>query len=481
MSASVEILQDPYWYPDSVAAVGAADTPEVTLMPAATRRERRRPGDPVAAIRGALAAAGVVYGLDEAALAQVVAEAAGGWRGTAVVARGQEPQSPLPDQWEWEPLPLGLTEAGQVVGVSRSGRPNLPRKDVTGTEEWIYPDVENPRLDLGPGLRRLPDGRIAAMQKGRLQVRTAADGSIQADVVACRVLEGDPPPGTVVECTEDIVVTGSLREAHLRTTGAVVVAGGAAGSEIVAAAIAIGGTAEGCRLETIPAGHAAPFLGHLRLLGRQIADLAGAGDTAYLQAFRRAQASLRHLSDLLRRIPRLEPNLAALMTQCGRLLYSSPEEVTGGRAAALAAEVERHLARFEQETAHLGGVELRGDVQRCQVWSARDIVTGGERLYASELYAGRDIRCLKGTVAQSELIAARHAVVMGSTGKKGSASSVRAGLRAYLGEAVPGTLLEVAGQSYQFRAEMFQVGAHLSSRYELQMRQGSTPPEQSGP
>ncbi|MCG0238296.1 MAG: hypothetical protein L6E13_03250 [Firmicutes bacterium] len=469
MSASVEILQDPFWYPDGVEPRGDG---EVTLVPVVRSRHRRRPEDPVAAIRSALQAAGVTFGVDETAVGRLVEAAAKGWRGTEVVARGQEAQAPTPDEWAWEEPPLGLVEAGQVVGTVRPGQPNRPRIDVTGTETWVHTEVASPQVELGPGLRRLPGGQVVATRTGRLQVQATPQGT-RADVVPCRVLTGEIPPGTTLECQEDVVVQGEARELRIQTAGTVIIAGPATGCEVTASAIEVHGPAEACRLHTIPPGHPGPFLGHLRILIRQLAELATGPDP--VPAFRRAQTTFRQMMELIRRHVKLEPDLQNLLTECGRMLFDSPEAVTPARAAGLVAELNGWITRCQQALDQRGSIELREDAFRCQVWSAQDVVIGGSRVFASEIYAGREIRCLKGSVARSELTAAQQVIIQGTASQAGAPMTARAGTRIYAEEVVPGTRFEMGGQFYEFRAEMFRVTAGLTARYELQIRQDTRP------
>lgn len=468
MTASVEILTDPAWYSDG-AVVQPLPGGELTLVPAVVTKSRKRATDPVSAIRTGLQAAGVTFGINEEALLQVVRRAGEGWRGSEVVATGQEAQAPTPDVWEWY-NPQGLAAPGQVVAVLHRGIPNLPRTTVSGVQRPMHANVESPHLELGPGIRLLPSNQAVATRRGLLRISEQVDKSLKADVVDAQVIEGDVQPGAVIDAPADLAITGDVQKgAKIKAAGSVLIIGKATDCEVTANTIEVLGRAEGSTLCTVAAGSGGPMAGFLRIFHRQLSELA-AGPSDYITPFRRAQGTLRYSSDLLRSLPPFEPGLGELMNNCTRVLMSGPEGSPPERMKELATEMERFFGLREARSLSAGNVELRGGVLRCQVWSGKHIIVEGAGIQSSQLYAIRDIQTGPGcTVGQSELMAARGVAIKGAAAK-GRPVTIRAGGKVTIGEAAPGTVVELGGVAYTFKAEMIGVILGLSTRYEMQVR-----------
>lgn len=466
MEAKVEIISDPHWQADG-AVIQDLGEGHVTLLPGVTRRSHRRPHPPLDVIRAGLAAAGVNFGVDEDALTQAVEKAEGGWRGSVVAARGQAGQAPVADRWDWA-YPQGLAAPGQVVARFHLGSPNLPVVTVTGQKREIYPNEPSPEVTLGPGLRLLTSGEVVATRRGLTRVVEKKEGILWADVLDTQVLD-HPAPGTTLDVDGDLAITGDVTKMKIQARGAVLITGTATESEITANSIEILGRAETCKLHTIPAANAGPLTGFLRLFKQQIAELA-AEPSDYIGSFRKAQATLRYASDLIRSLPPFEPALKELMVSITRVLMAGPEGSPPPRMSALAAELERFCAEREASAADGGGVTLGSGAAACEIWSAGTIRIEGSSLHASQLFGMADIIAGEETIlGQSSLLAARRVVVMGATAKRRPVT-IRAGGRVTIAEAGEDTVVEIGAKSHLFRRETLRVTLGLTSRYEIKLR-----------
>jgi hypothetical protein len=468
MSAQVEIFADPNWFTDG-ASVEAVSETEFGLAPGIVGKNRKRPLDPAVAIKEALKEKNVTFGLLEETIGAHVKKAADeGWRGSWVVARGQDAVEPVPDRWEW-PSAQGLCTPGQVIGFFQKGSPNVPETLVTGEQRFKYPHPNEARVETGAGIRILPTNQAVATRRGLLRVTTNMDGSMVADVVDAHVIEGELGQGQVLQTDKDVAVTGDVTKAKIETTGAVLIVGKAYEAEISGHTIEVLGKAEGCLLCTTPKGNAVVVAGILKILLKQLQDLA-AGPGDFLTPFRRAQGFLRYLSEMLRGLPTMEPEMGQMMANITRVLMAGPEASGPAKVKELAAELERFCGVREARAMHAGDVLLRSGSTRNQVWSGRNVTVEGGAVSGSQLFAAKEIVCDGGSlVVQSELMSGRGAVLKRGTGK-GRPVTIRSGGRVQIGEAAAGTIVEIGGQAYTFKAEMMGVTIGLTTKYEIAVR-----------
>ncbi len=209
-------------------------------MTAAALYRPAKPPTP-AEVRAALAAAGIVHGLDEPALARFAGKPPSG--GKLVVAKGIAMRPPVDAGFALCVGPageLGLTpvEPGDTVAVWREAEAGADGCDVLGNPipAGDYREPE-PEILIGVGtelgrtrdgdlclratrqgvVHRQPDGRIRVVGVLEIPGDLSADTPITTDDVV--VVRGNVLAGASIASTADIVVVGDLADAHVSAGG----------------------------------------------------------------------------------------------------------------------------------------------------------------------------------------------------------------------------------------------------------------------
>jgi len=203
----------------------------------------------------ALARAGVVHGIDAAAVADALAAADGSRR---IVARATPPRPPVdalvtrPDAAAADADPLFSVPAGALLAHRTPARDGAPGTDVRGAQ--IAPAA--PRvleLTAGPGARAIErdDGtlEVHATEEGRPVWRgavAAVEGTLRAAAVdgggAARhvhgglTVAGDVGEGANLSVSGVLTVAGLVTHAHITAEGGVVVMGSCVGTNVRAGA-----------------------------------------------------------------------------------------------------------------------------------------------------------------------------------------------------------------------------------------------------
>jgi uncharacterized protein len=218
---------------------------------------RRAEGDASASMpraAAALAAAGVVHGLDDAAIGEALAAADGLPRPVAIATPATPPVDATIVLLHADRLradSLFSVPAGTLIARREPPRKGRPGTDVSG-RPLDPPEPRIPDLDAGEGVRIAegPDGvRDAyATEDGRPSLSgskiaidtTARAGEVRAaathHVCGTLVVQGDIDEGSRVSATGSVVVGGMVAQAHVDGETGVAVAGSCVGARVRAGA-----------------------------------------------------------------------------------------------------------------------------------------------------------------------------------------------------------------------------------------------------
>lgn len=198
-----------------------------------------RPGKPPseAEVQAALTAAGVVHGLDAAALKRLANKPPSG--GKLVVAKGQPAEHPIDAGWTLSVGPagdLGLcpVEPGVEVATWHESTSGTAGKDVCGRSITVAEPKEPTPDDLvgaGVSTGRTRDGDLCLRATREGVVQRQADGMVR--VVGVVEIPGDLDASTPISTDDVVVVRGSiLAGASLASTSDIVVLGDVADASI---------------------------------------------------------------------------------------------------------------------------------------------------------------------------------------------------------------------------------------------------------
>ena len=208
----------------------------------------------VAKVLTALEAAGVVYGIDEAAVRAALEEPFS----AVVVARGRPPAQPQhgegkqlvsekiqvtgPKQREdgtvdyREVLEIPSANPGDVVAVVKKAVAGTPGQTVTG-KEIAVPEARDVQLVLGKGVEFDPvTSRVLATAPGRPQVDHFSNFKVSIKVVSEYVREGDVSLSTGnIDFNGDVTITGDVTDTMtVRAARSVKILGSASKAQVLA-------------------------------------------------------------------------------------------------------------------------------------------------------------------------------------------------------------------------------------------------------
>lgn len=414
--------------------------PEKTVPPPPLSREE---------LMAALQAAGVVYGIDEVALRQVLTSTeSGSW----VVARGLPPvpsedgrielhfpdapvlPADVPEEAERVDL-LGLLRVstvapGTVLATRHPPRAGHPGRKVTG--ETI--PVARPRdvpLRAGPGA--LPDEqglRVYASRGGRPAYHRGA-----VAVLPLHVVEGDVGPETGhVIFDGDVVVTGSVNERmKVESGGRLVIGGIVSGAEIRAEdGVSVRGGL--VRSRVVAGGMAAAALelaSALRPVHRQLEQLVEAARAVRQEAARGGAASPAEGAIIRRVVDRKLPGLVRLVEELLRLSDQAQPlgvgdlgELASGIYRMLTVRSTREAVSIEKFAEHSRKV---GDLLDLLAgWQAQPADVVARYIHNAEVQATGSVRVPSGSCHYARVRAGR-GFVMGSGVFRGDEIRVQEG------------------------------------------------------
>jgi hypothetical protein len=469
MTVTARLLHDPRRLPDTVAVVGKN---QAELWPAASAGAPPAQEAPQAWARRCLAAAGVRFGVDDAALDQLLSGPVGG---QAVVARGRDACQPTSGTWEWLAEPNQLVQAGDLLAMYHPGEPNLPRIDVRGNETLVFaPAVDSEFVSAGDGARAMAGGtRIVAARTGRFDRRVGAPGQWTVAVHPARLVAGDQNGGHF-EADGDLVFTGSLQGVQVRATGGVVVHGNCQGCTIEGRTVHILGDLAESEVITATRGHVAALLPDYAWFAEQVrwgvenSVLPGEKREEHLRVMLARLQAVRRAADALGLQDSVGRRLLEALTKV-LLGVGLPGIVSHGRA--LVEALDKLVLDTRQELAGRD-VTVGGSVLRGKIWAGGNLHVGGGKVNASQFYVGGTLTSANETVwTQTECFVAGHMHVGVLSSIRGEyACTLRIGAHLTAQEVLPGTIVEVGHQRQEFRSEIFKVKVGLNARGELKMQ-----------
>ena len=386
----------------------------------------------VEALRQALAAASVTYGIDEQALHELVSAAGADDRPVhreAVVAHGDPP---VPPRDAAVLLAEGvedgsLVEAGQLLATKRPAEAGRPGRSVRGTP-IAPPEPRDVALRALRAAQLSPDGLlVTALRAGRVRVR----GSTLEVHPVHRIVGDYGGAGAVLRFSGDVVVFGQIRAgAHILAGGRVEASGGAEGARIEAGTgIALGGAAFRSTLIAGPEAAAdtarlAALLARLeselvrlRELIRVAADRTGRSTRELAPwVVERRGAPVREALRELQAVGHEDPAVRELSVWLGsRLMGLGAASIDEPALDGLIARVrETRDALPDEET---GDASVRvGYVHNSEVKAAGRIQLTGRGSYQSRLWAGRGLEARVGRLIGGEVVAAGGDVVAQTIG-----------------------------------------------------------------
>lgn len=498
-----------YAIPDHPASVELTVTasPVETIPPPPLTEEQ---------IRAALNSAGVVFGIDEEAIAEALTQ-----QGSepVVVARGQPPQPPVDARVDLyfpnEPLvrrdphedtqqvdllalyQVPTVRPGDLLAVKHPPAKGQAGRTVTGKVIPV-PRARDAPLRAGPGALLDESGtRVYAERGGR---PTFVRGTIR--VIPEHVVHGDVDANTGhVEFDGDVIVRGNVTELmRVVASGKVVVAGVVSGAHvqgdqgvlvgrsIVRSKVVAGGFTELGQLLTA-----------LRLLQQDLSHLVEAARAVKTHRhFLTADLQQRGDGPLIkllieRKFPRLANRVGTLLgitqtlgrsdladvdelaRQCHRLLVGlGPLEIRSAEQLLDLAHKARHLVdRLEGQQAHAADVVTRY-IQNAQVEaSGRIHVSGGACFYA-RLFAGRGVVVRPGVFRGDQITVQEGDVVLDEVGSPSGAraqieivSSGRFSARLVH----PNVRVSIGGYTHVFQETARHVEVRLGAARELEVYQ----------
>jgi len=466
MTVTLTLTADPERLPDTVALVGRT---QARLQPACSPKARRRNLSPKQVVLEGLRELGVVFGIDESAIDGALK---GGVGTSAVIARGQEPQAPVPGQWVWRLGEWSLAEAGQVIAAHQGGRPNLPRITVRGKETKVYEDAESGQAYLaGEGTRMLGGSRLVASVSGRARAVPTPEG-MRVSIFPVKLIDGDLTAS--LETEADLIVEGSVRGATVRSAGEVIITGNVADSAIYGAAITIQGEAVDSSLYTMEKGHYLPFKPDLAWIQRNleaIRDLMARHMAVKEETFREIQHHVRSLRRRADEIGINHPDYQALSDELAQLFLGAHGS-EGLDRSTIGRLLDRLSAMLSvTRGGGTGAVSVR-TLTHTTVWASGDIQVE-ERVMNCLLYSGGSIRTPeRATLTQSELVAAEEVTLGTLASVRGSAPVVvRAGGKMLIDQIQAGCVLEFGVDRREVKNEMVRIVAGGNARGQLVVRQ----------
>lgn len=500
-----------YTIPDHPAAVELT----VTASPAETI-----PPPPVTAeqIRAALASAGVVSGIDEAAIERVLTDQASG---PVVVATGQPPQPPVdgrvdlyfpneplvkrdPGEEEKQVDLLALYQVpsvrpGDLLAVKIPPREGQAGRTVTGKPIPV-PKAKDTPLRAGPGAMVDSTGlRVYAERGGR---PTFLRGVVS--VVPEHVVHGDVDPNTGhVEFDGDVIVRGSVNERmRVVASGKVVVAGVVSGAyvqgdqgvlvgrSIVRSRVVAGGFSQFGELVTalqLTQQDISRLVEAVRAVKshRQFltADLQQRGDGPLVKLLIERKfpglperiGTLLRLTRTLQRAP--ASDLEEFARTCHRFLVGlGPLELRStDQLTPLAEQARRLVHRLQEEQARPADVVARY-IQNSQVEASGQIRMPGGTCFYARLFAGKGVIVRPGVFRGDQITVQEGDVLLDEVGSPSGARTqieILTSGRFSARLVHPNVRVTIGGQSHLFDRAARAVEVRPGSRGELEILQAT--------
>lgn len=466
-----------------VAVTESADRALLTVRadPPDGARHPEADAGPIARAAAALAAAGVVHGIDDSAVGEAVRSADGQAR---AVARATPPRPPQDARIVLDHLaamrgdPLFTVPPGTRIAHRTAAAPGVPGTAVNGAP-IEPPEPRVPELLAGPGARLVESGEgieVHAETAGRplpAGSRVGIDPVVRAEEIppAARLsvngtlrVAGDVGEGARVAATGRIEVGGLVSHAHLEAEDGIAVAGSCLSSTLRA-----GVHRAACRALAAPLGAALDDLAALDAQLDQLVAGLPAGARAPDEAGALRMLALRHHPELPERwreaadavaLHGADAGLAAGAGEAVAALATLVDELaTGGgptrvQIGALRGPVETERERLDAVPAT--GSEVRAAyLQGCRVECSGDLMVTGTGTYNTDARVGGDLvaDAAGATVRGGELRVAG-AVRAGELGAPGGArldihllGPPRPGVRLSARLAHPGVEIDLHGRS----------------------------------
>lgn len=463
MAVEMLLTADPHRIPDTVSVSGRH---HVRLSPGYTSKARPRSGIAKQVILERLRSLGVEFGTDEAAIDREVGAPSSA---PVVVARGQEPQEPVPGQWVWKLDEWSIVEAGQVIAAYQGGQVNRPRISVRGQETKVYPDIAETQVYLaGNGTRIVPGGRLVASASGRARAIPTPQGQ-RVHLFPVHRVDGDLTQN--LESSADIIVQGSIRGAKVVTSGECLVTGDVEKADIKAEVVTVRGTVVESRISTVPSGHFVALRGELNWIQQHVEAMRDAihnNRPVTEEAFRDVQNFLRSMRRKAEQMGVAHPEYVSATEEVAKVFLGA--QAVQGLDLPTAGRLLMNLNRLTRAAEQaVGARDVRAHaLAHTTVWAGRDIQVQ-EKVSGSSLFAGGSIRTPAAAVfAQCELVAAGEVKIGQLTSVRGTAPvTVRASGRIEVELVQAGCAFEFGAERREFKSDISMVIAGPNAKGQL--------------